>query len=142
VKFFMRPGRLVDKIKEDELLPKDETNDEYSVQDKDGNEGAPTGSEWMMHLYEFPGSAKDSILCLDAFPKKKCQPHEWINGGKNVGWGVYLKTQPSRVLLMAVKVITSGGVIVALGVVWIVKKEQRLPIAVGLVSTITALTVD
>jgi hypothetical protein len=111
----------------------------------------------LVHLYHDPSTAADSTICLEAFPKKKDEPHTWkrpiypegdeplAEGAEdeNVGWGVYLKSEPWKIWSLAVKAIAQLVTAVIIGVLALVETKNRPALVIiGIVSGVVASSVD
>jgi hypothetical protein len=94
----------------------------------------------MMHLYDVPADSGDSTICLDAFPKKKKERLIWKRTGKNVGWGVYFKEEPRKLLFAGAKFVVALASGLICGLCW---KDRSFPWAVvGWVTVVVALAFD
>jgi hypothetical protein len=154
--FILRPAGAVDNMEEDEFPPKENTTYLYRVPWwRDGKPAFP-GSNWMVHLYHDPSAAADSTICLEAFPKKD-EPHTWQRpvylvgpepldesaADENVGWGVYLKSEPRKTWSPAAKALAQLIVAIVIVVLALVETKHKPTLAiVGIVCGIVASTVD
>jgi len=155
--FILRPAGAVDNVQEDEFPPKENTNYLYRVPWwRDGKPAFP-GSNWMVHLYHDPSAAANSTICLEAFPKKKDEPHTWKRpiypegteplhesaADESVGWGVYLKSEPRNTWAPAVKALAQLITAIVIGVLALVETKHKPALAIiGVVSGIVTATVD
>ena len=140
LQFLVRPKGYTDNLKENELPPKENDDYEYNIEDENGDDQAPIGSNWMMHLYDVPADCADSTICLNAFPKKKQERLVWRRTGKNVGWGVYLKEEPRKIWFSGAKFVLALACGIIFGFCW---KEKAFPWAVvSWVTVIVALAFD
>jgi hypothetical protein len=155
--FILRPAGAVDNVEEDEFPPKENTNYLYRVPWwRDGKPAFP-GSNWMAHLYHDPSAAANSTICLEAFPKKKDEPHTWKRpvypegteplhesaADENVCWGVYLKSEPRNTWALAVKALAQLITTIVIGVLALVETKHKPALAIiGVVSGIVTATAD
>lgn len=155
--FILRPAGAVDNVEEDEFPPKENTNYLYRVPWWGDSKPAFPGSNWMVHLYHDPSAAANSTICLEAFPKKKDEPHTWKRpvypegteplhesaADENVGWGVYLKSEPRNTWAPAVKALAQLITAIMIGVLALVETKHKPALAIiGVVSGIVTATVD
>ncbi|KAJ9606790.1 hypothetical protein H2200_008799 [Cladophialophora chaetospira] len=149
VRFFLRPSSsnyriVVDNIKEGEHPPRSNLSYEYAILDKDiFGKGVAPGSNWMKHLLFNPGDAFNDTTCLEAFPKKLEEKHAWVKGGKNIAWGVYLKTKPQKLWALILRAVSLLAAVVIVSTLALVDTEYKLVLGViGGLCTVLAAYVD
>jgi hypothetical protein len=108
---------MVHNLKENKV-PQSKSEYDYQVVDDLADGDPPICPSLMMHLYDKPEDSGDDTLCLDAFPKRKAEKLYWRKGQPNVGWGIYLKEEPSEMFFILNKGLIGLSIGLIFGVAW------------------------